>query len=102
LRFSNFFKVRSAAQPALARALRRGVQEADTGIGIIDDRGERLVDLMCYGGGQFTHGGQPCHMSKFSLRLAQSLFGLLALQSDTRQMGDLLDRVMVLRSGTTR
>src|SRR5258708_5369704 len=38
-------------------------------------------------------------MSEIHLRLAQRFFGLLALNGDTRQMGDLLDESVLLRSG---
>src|SRR2546427_398666 len=33
--------------------------------------GERLVDFMRDGSGQFTHGRHACHMSEFRLRLMQ-------------------------------
>ena len=33
--------------------------------------GERLVDFMRDGSGQFTHGRHACHMSEFRLRLVQ-------------------------------
>src|SRR5207249_11123952 len=77
-------------------------QEVETGIGVVDDAGERLSDFMGYGSGQFTHGRQACHMSEFRLSLAQSLFGLLALNSNTRQMGALVNQVPVLRAGAAR
>ena len=57
---------------------------------------------MGYGGGQFTHGGDPADVREVRLRLTQRFFGLLALNGDTRQMGDLLDEIMLLRSGTAR
>src|SRR5207244_13477488 len=56
-----------------ARAVRRRFQETDARIGIVDDGGERLVDFMGDGGGQFTHGRQSCHMSEFGLRFMECM-----------------------------
>jgi hypothetical protein len=63
-------------------------QEADAGIGIIDNGGEGLIDLMGDRRGHFTHGGHPTDVRKVSLRLAQSRLGLLALNGDARKMDD--------------
>ena len=54
------------------------------------------------GGGQFTHGGYSADVCEVRLRLPQRFFGLLALDRDTRQMGDLLDELMLLWSGAAR
>jgi len=69
-RFPNFFQVGSTCG-----------QKADTGIGVVDHGGERLIDLMGDGGGQFAHGRQPGHVSEIRLRLAQRCFGTLPFRN---------------------
>ena len=70
--------LRSGARSAFDRPFRRGVQKVETGIGIVDDGGKRLVDLMGDRGRQFAHGRQARRMSEFRLRLMQFTFSPLS------------------------
>src|SRR6185295_9637531 len=70
-RVTNLLKVRRSRWPAFSRTLRRGFQQTQTGIGIIYDCSEWLVNLMGNGGGQFAHGAHPADVREIRLHLPQ-------------------------------
>jgi len=53
-------------------------KKIETGIGVVEDRGERLVDFMGDGSGQFAHRGHASDMSELRLRLLQRSLGPLS------------------------
>src|SRR5260370_11267517 len=59
----------------------------------------RLVYFVRQGGSQLSHGGHAADVCEIRLRLPQHLFSLLALNRDTREMGDSLYDIMLLRAG---
>src|SRR5580704_11479300 len=54
-------------------------QPAQAGVGVGDGSGNRLIYFVRQGGRQLSHGGHPADPRQIRLRLAQGLFGLLAL-----------------------
>src|SRR6476620_6852185 len=53
------------------------VQPAQTGLGVGDDSGERLIHFMGYGGCEFAQCGHATYVCEFHLRFAQRLFGVI-------------------------
>ena len=54
-------------------------EPAQTGAEIVDECAERLIDFMGNRGSHLSQSCHPCNMGKFHLRVAQSIFGSLAL-----------------------
>src|SRR6266849_5239374 len=65
-------------------------QPAQAGAAVGDNGGKRLINFMRDGGGHLAQRSDPRDVSEFRLRFMQRLFSLLALNGDTRKMGDLL------------
>ena len=77
----------------------RGIasEPAQTGVGVGDGGGDRLVHLVRQGGRQLSHGGHPVDVCEIRLRLTQRFFGALLLgqggdrregQNDKRNAGN--------------
>ena len=67
-RLTDFLKVRVAIR-----------QQADAGIGIVDNGGERLVDFMGNRRGHFAHGRQTTDVSQRGVASSECLFRPLAV-----------------------
>src|SRR5262245_54507497 len=65
--------------PRLIQVWNGSREPTRTSVGVGYDGGERLVDLVSNRGRQLSHSHDPGHMGQLCLRLAQGLFGPLAL-----------------------
>ena len=63
--------------PGLLEVVHR--EPTQTGTGVVDHRGQRLVDFVSNRGSHFSQGRHPRDMRKFRLCVAQGFFGELAL-----------------------
>ena len=65
--------------PRLGQIRRFVAEPAQTGIGVGHDRGERLIDLVGNGRGDFSHHGRALHARQFGLHRLQRLLRTPAL-----------------------
>jgi len=71
-------------------------------LALVTAAGNWLIHFVRQGRSEFSHGGRPADACKIRLRLAERFFSLLALDGDTREMGDSLYDILLLRTGAAR